>query len=160
MMLRQIILSAFAALCLAGTAAAQITVLKEEAPAAKPPAQDDHSFEPEAAPKVDFTSGGIGRYQRTALEKFEHNYSLKVENADGNGHYIAEVRLKVKDKAGNLLVSTITKGPLFYADLDQGDYTVEVQHDGKVQSKDVSIGYTFFSPERIVFVWKDEDNTP
>ncbi len=157
---RQLLISAFAALFLTSVASAQVVILKEERPASKPPAAEDDMAE-HTTPQVDFTSGGIGRYQRTALEKFEHNYTLKVENADDNGHYIAEVRLKVKDEDGNLLVSTITKGPLFYADLEKGDYIVEARHGDEVQRQEVSIGFTFFSPERLVFVWKDEsDDTP
>ena len=107
---------------------------------------------PKAAQVINYTSGGVGQESQRYLEEHERRYNLKLTTAYKTGHYLANVGVTVADKQGNIVISTMTDGPFFYADLQPGTYQVSAQYDGTIHNKTVTI--TQNTPLReVMFYW-------
>lgn len=108
---------------------------------------------------ANYVSGGIGMGERARLEAAEAQYNLKVETAYDTGHYVSDAVINVKDKSGNTVINAVADGPLFYANLPAGAYTVEVNYKDEVKTRKVNLvtANGTAKPNRLMFVWKDPE---
>ncbi|MDP9128469.1 MAG: carboxypeptidase regulatory-like domain-containing protein, partial [Pseudomonadota bacterium] len=83
-------------------------------------------------------TGGIGDEQRSMLEAAQKEYNLHVLSAERDGSFVAETRVVIRDRKGNALVDT-SAGPLFYAKLPSGSYSVEASNEGQSKKQNVTI---------------------
>jgi hypothetical protein len=113
----------------------------------------DAPFAHQEITTVKFTSGGIGRDERVAMEELERQYTLKVENTYA-GKYITDVMMVIKNNAGKTIVNTPIKGPLFYAELDPGHYMVEATYQGETKSQAVTINEDRIMVKSVAFAWQ------
>ncbi len=87
---------------------------------------------------VRYVTGGIGDEERAALEAVKNDYNLQITNTNSIGEFSGETKVSIADRQGNQLINA-QAGPLFYAGLPPGDYTVEANHNGKMQNQKVSL---------------------
>jgi hypothetical protein len=89
---------------------------------------------------VPHVSGGIGASEREAMEQVKSQYNLRLLFAvAGSGAYLSNIRVQIDDAAGPTLLTTITIGPWFYANLAPGEYVLEVEYAGQTQTRQVVI---------------------
>lgn len=98
-------------------------------PAAGPRAQGD----------VSYVSGGVGEEQQDWIAQHANEgYTLKLLFAEkGTGAYVADVRVRVADRSGHVLLDAVASGPAFLARLPEGDYRVNLEYRGERQSRTV-----------------------
>ena len=106
---------------------------------------------PETQNGIQFLSGGIGVEERNAMQAESKVYNLKLSFSLKDGAYIADVRVAI-DSGKKPLVRTNSDGPLFYAKLRPGKYSVAVSYQGKTQTRTVDVGK---SSTNLFFHWTD-----
>ncbi len=114
---------------------------------------DDNLPEAQQQGNVPYISGGIGREESNALESIQHNYNLRIMSADRTGHYSGDTRIIVSDRQQHVLLDT-RGGPLFYANLPDGHYTVEGYEEG--HSKKQSVVIAGRKPVHVQFSWQQD----
>ena len=88
---------------------------------------------------VTYISGGIGLGEQHALEAAARNYNLEITNADRKGEFTAGTNLVIKSKSGHDMVSVTDTGPLFYAKLPPGEYTIQAKSGNQQRMRHVTI---------------------
>lgn len=99
---------------------------------------------------ITYVTGGIGLEEREALQAVQSNYNLRILSSGLQGHFVGESLISVRDKSGAELVSTVA-GPVFYANLPAGSYTVVGTYNGQSKTQRVTVGGSKTS--RISFAW-------
>lgn len=102
---------------------------------------------------ISYITGGVGEQEATNFESTKNQYQLRVLNADAKGAYVGENHFIIRDKSGNDLLSA-EGGPLFYANLPNGNYSITTETGGKSQTKHFTISSG--KPADLRFIW----NTP
>lgn len=102
-----------------------------------------------------YRSGGIGESEAAAMKAVAGRYPLEVLFAErepsGAASYMAGDRLSMRDGNGKEVLNTVANGPFLLARLPAGRYTLTAWHNGKAQTRSVSIGPQHV---RVVFEWK------
>jgi hypothetical protein len=102
-----------------------------------------------------YRSGGIGAGESAAMQAAAGRYPLEVlfaeREASGAASYSAGDRLSIRDAGGKELLSTVSNGPFLLAHLPAGRYTLTAWHNGKAQTRAVTIGGQHV---RVVFEWR------
>ena len=75
---------------------------------------------------ISFIGGGIGVVERKALEQWARGYSLRIEMATKSGAYLGDMRVRVFNAAGVLVLDAPSDGPLLYVMLPEGHYKLDV----------------------------------
>ena len=75
---------------------------------------------------ISYISGGIGIVERTALEQWAKGYSLRIELALKSGQYLGNMRVRVLDGAGGVVLDAPSDGPLMYIMLPEGHYKLDI----------------------------------
>jgi len=100
---------------------------------------------------VQMVSGGIGE-EMDALKSVENQYNLKLLFTEANGMYLADLPVSIKDKHGEIVVDTVTKGPLLLLNLPQGTYKVTAVNGEETREQKVTVPnkrkYHFVFPTR------------
>lgn len=134
-------------------------------------AQDEPDAEPaileqvskHAINEIAYTSGGVDIDDKARLEQEAPNYNLKVVMTLNTGHFLSDANVQIKDAKGELLLDTVSDGPLFYAKLEPGTYTVEATIRNQPLTKKVTIAKSKdgkkLSQHEIYFRWKGEEPT-
>src|SRR3990170_4004435 len=76
---------------------------------------EDRVVLPEAKTQngVTYLSGGIGSDQVTAMNAAARDYALMLTCSVLNtGEYLADVKVSITDKAGTVVLETVTDGPI------------------------------------------------
>jgi hypothetical protein len=68
-----------------------------------------------------------------------HDYALMLTSATNGGKYLADIDLQIEDMKGNTLLNTVSKGPLFLANLPVGRYKVTASAQGTSHTRIVDI---------------------
>jgi hypothetical protein len=125
-----------------------------------PPTQeeiDDILLLPTVVDGISYIGGGIGVAERAALERWAKDYTLRIEMARRNGEYLGDMQVRLFDGQGRKILEARADGPLFFIQLPEGSYAVEVQPlmaEGPAmaaQSRDVKIAAG--KQARVLFVW-------
>jgi hypothetical protein len=90
--------------------------------------------------KVTYLSRGVGEAEEHAIEAAASHYNLRISNADKKGDFTTGTRLVIAAKGGGDLLRVARTGPLFYAKLPPGDYTIRATNDGSHRTRKVKIG--------------------
>jgi hypothetical protein len=96
---------------------------------------------PEAHQQGDivYISGGIGADETAAIESVKGDYNLNVTSADKTGHFRGDTEIVIRDMKRNVLLDVTAQGPLFYANLPNGRYTVEGISNDQTRKQTVRI---------------------
>jgi hypothetical protein len=127
-----------------GAAPEQASAPAQEPVAAQPPEPSTERRLPgQSTLGVPHISGGIGASEREAMEQVKSQYNLRLLFAvAGSGAYLSNIRVQIQDAAGPILLTTVTVGPWFYANLAPGDYVLTVEHAGQAQTRNVTLPAT------------------
>lgn len=101
--------------------------------------------------QIEFMSGGVGEDELAGMRALALDYNLKIVTATPSGAYLAGLDLAVTDAGGSLVLSTSTRGPLFYARLPEGRYVVKISAGSQVQERAVQVG-SGTSPEIVMTI--------
>ncbi len=118
-------------------------------PAAQPRQADAPGVSPDtrttatavgAQASVDYLNGGIGKEQADRMREMSSRYPVQMtfsqhDASMGTDEFVADVHLRVIDRAGRTIVDLPAQGPIFLLRLPDGAYTVEAEHDGAVKSR-------------------------
>ena len=88
---------------------------------------------------VSYVSGGVGE-EKEALEAASRRFNLKVTMALGSGHFVGDARVLIEDAHGRPVLDTTADGPLLYAQLQPGTYTVHCSLNGKEVRQTAQVG--------------------
>ncbi|MGD2082195.1 MAG: hypothetical protein PVF91_04475 [Chromatiales bacterium] len=90
---------------------------------------------------VPYLSGGIGLVERRYITSaLEPGYNLKLEFAEANGDYLADIGVRIVDDNGDTVLEVESAGPWLLTRLGPGKYTVEATADGRTITKRVTVG--------------------
>lgn len=95
---------------------------------------------PHNANGITYVSGGIGEQELVAIAAMKRDYNLRLLFAvTKSGEFLADVRVKLVDKAGKTLLDAMSDGPYFFAKVKPGNYKVVAESGGKSITKSVDI---------------------
>ena len=100
---------------------------------------------------IDYVAGGIGKDQAEAMKVAVQDYDLMLTFATDGGKYLADIDVQIEDMNGNTLLNTVSKGPLFLANLPVGRYKITASAQGTRHTRIVGIGGE--RPTKAVFQW-------
>jgi hypothetical protein len=81
----------------------------------------------------------VGLEERDALEAMAARFNLKLTFAMQSGDYVSDIGVRIADRAGNTVLETTAEGPLLYARLAPGSYSVQVSGAGQSFQRDVQV---------------------
>lgn len=88
---------------------------------------------------VVFITGGISDEDRVSLLKQKSAYNLHITSTDSKGAFKGNAHITIQNGTDGQVIST-DAGPLFYAKLPQGKYTVVATSNGQEISRQVEVG--------------------
>ncbi len=114
--------------------APEATVRPAGASAAGPPTAS------RAASGVTYISGGVGTSEREEMELVKSKYNLRLLFAmQGSGVYLAAIRVRIEDGAGERLLDAVSRGPWLFANLPPGRYLITADNAGRAQTREVRV---------------------
>jgi hypothetical protein len=102
---------------------------------------------------ISYVTGGVGEESEKAIEAMKHDFNLHILNADTKGAYISATHLTITDNSGDEVLET-NAGPIFYAMLPRGKYTVEATNEDETKTKSVTI--TSGRTAHVRFAWQPQ----
>jgi hypothetical protein len=103
---------------------------------------------------VAYVSGGVGSEERQAIEAMGPQFNLKLTMAGSAGHFVSDVRVRIADSGSQTVLDTVTDGPMLFAQLKPGTYTVRCELAGKTTTQTVHISEK--KQEQLTFVFAGE----
>jgi len=100
--------------------------------------------------EIRYITGGIGDEERAALKQMADQYDVHIMSASASGAFVGDTQIRITSAKGNELLSAAA-GPLFYADLPSGRYTIEASSNG--QSKRQTLMVAHGKPAHLNFIW-------
>jgi hypothetical protein len=101
---------------------------------------------------VVFVSGGIGSDEQNALQTVRADYNLSLLfSVRGTGEYLSDIKVSITDSRGNMILETISEGPMLLAQLKPGRYTVIADLEGQTAQRTAVVGNK--RRTSISFIW-------
>ena len=100
---------------------------------------------------VTFVTGGIGDGSIEAFKKAAKDYNLRATFTAPGGAYMAEVNVTLKDAKGDTLVTTVSQGPFFYAQVPPGRYELTAAYGDQSFQRKLEVGQSGAATTEIVF---------
>src|SRR5262250_3190773 len=101
---------------------------------------------------IPYISGGFGIEERENLRTIGKNDNLELSFALQNRHYLDGARVLIKDHNGNDIFDAVSDGPLFFAELPKGTYTVEATAMGRTEEQIAHVPSK--GQAQLYFAWK------
>jgi hypothetical protein len=92
----------------------------------------------QATGQAPFLCVGVGADQRELAANTP--YSLKLMFAEPDGHYVADVTVRITDASGAVPLYLVCGGPWLLVDLPAGTYQVEAAFEGQTKTQSVTVG--------------------
>jgi hypothetical protein len=105
----------------------------------------------QTAGDVRFVSGGIGADERDRLIAIGRNDNLRLSFARPDGDFLGGAEVEIKNHRGKEILATSTDGPLLFAKLPAGEYTVEATTMGQTLTRSVTVPAQGQTP--VYFTW-------
>lgn len=107
-----------------------------------------------ACAAVSYISGGMGYAEAAALKREGRSFPLNlIFTAGKESAYVGRVRVVIEDSAGEVLVDTVSDGPIMLVRLPSGTYRVSAESRGRVMEQIVHVDARGF--RRVDFHWRD-----
>lgn len=100
--------------------------------------------------KVVYVTGGIGDGELEELEAAKSEYNFRLMNTSKSGAYVSDTSVVIENRQGKDVLATNT-GPMLFATLPAGRYTVMAENGGVVQTKTITLGSK--KPANVQFLW-------
>jgi len=105
-----------------------------------------------------YVTGGVGAWERSQVEAMAGDYGLKLVFAErGNGAYLADVDVTIKDAEGATVIRAKSDGPWFFADVPDGEYIVEARNFGQTLTRRITVHHG--RQTTALFSWAVEPRT-
>ncbi|WP_347986517.1 carboxypeptidase regulatory-like domain-containing protein [Methylomonas sp. AM2-LC] len=102
--------------------------------------------------EVNFVTGGVGAEERQELQALRGEYNLQLLFIlKDSGSYLSDVKVRIEDAKGVVYLETVADGPLLFAKLKPGNYTVHANQDGYEINKKALIGTE--KSTSLIFSW-------
>jgi len=102
---------------------------------------------------VSYITGGVGLDESDAIKAAEKDFTLSLLFAQSKrGEFVSDVKVSIKDKAGNTVFEAVSDGPMLLARLPAGAYAVSADYEGTTLVRKVSVGAKGIA--RAGFVWQ------
>lgn len=121
-------------------------------------AQDAATLQPKAQNSVAYVSGGVGKEEAelaNAISRFGYNVQLVF--AEASGAYLADVRVRIADPKGAVVLDTVADGPMLLAKLPPGRYQVTAEANGQMRTADINAAT---GAKRATLVWPTTTSQP
>lgn len=89
---------------------------------------------------VPAVSGGVSLNARDSLRTQERDANVKLVFALNTGNYVSDVRVKVTDAKGKVVIDDTSNGPWLLAKLPAGSYTAAATYNGHTVTQRFSAG--------------------
>jgi hypothetical protein len=103
---------------------------------------------------VAYLSGGIGEDEARAIEAKARDYPLTLEflvKAQPRAEFTSDVKVKIEDHAGKVVLDTVSEGPFLLVRLPPGRYAVNANLEGETQARHIHL--VDKRPKRVIFEW-------
>jgi hypothetical protein len=104
---------------------------------------------------IRYVSGGVSSEDEDAIKQLAKDFALRVTFATASGSYLGGGVVEVRDRAGKKVLEARSDGPLFFAELPPGKYTVKAT-SGSEDTRTKEIQVTPGNQVRVSFQFKDE----
>lgn len=95
----------------------------------------------DVVPGTVYLNGGVGQNDEARMHKDAHNWPLRMTFSEkSSNEFVAGVKLKVFDKAGQAVLRLKDAGPMTYVQLPQGDYHVTASYKGDTLTRRIHVG--------------------
>ncbi len=84
---------------------------------------------------ISYITGGVGDEELAEMNAQAGNFNVRILIAARSGEYMSEVGIRITDKQNAEVLKVDSAGPLFYASLPAGTYTVEAATESGVTQK-------------------------
>jgi hypothetical protein len=84
-------------------------------------------------------SGAVGLEEREAMLQNYRDYNLHLGFARPDGAFLSDVLVRIRDNSGNVVYEGKTDGPLLFAQLPPGNYSVTAEYEGKSVSQTAQV---------------------
>ena len=109
--------------------------------------------------RIPYVSGGFGIEERENLRAMSQDDNLELSFALQNKNYLGGAEVLIKDRNGKEVIQTLSDGPLFFARLPDGIYTVEATAMGQTLEQVAHVSSK--GQAQLHFAWKEsKENTP
>ena len=89
---------------------------------------------------ISYVSGGVSDSEQAAIKEMGKDYNLRVLAALEEGNYLSDVDVTIVNAQGETVLQTVTSGPMLFAQLPAGSYTVHAKApEGEEQQQTVQI---------------------
>jgi hypothetical protein len=102
--------------------------------------------------EVPYVSGGLGQEEREQLRQMAAQYNLRLTFSIPQGNYLSTVGVTIRDMRGTPVLETVAQGPLLYAKLPPGEYTVSARAYNQHKQQTVRIKEA--GPSELQVVWQ------
>ena len=111
----------------------------------------------EVSEDVAIMYGGIGKLERKLIEMLGKDYNLKLTFiALPWKKYLSNVEVNIINEKGQKIVKVKSQGPLFYAKIPSGIFTIQAVYKGKIKThKNVEV--TQRGQRSLYFSWNIEN---
>ena len=107
---------------------------------------------PKTENNVSYITGGVGKDEQelaNAIGRFGYNVQL-VFAEQQTGAYLADVRVRLADTKGSVVLETVTDGPMLLAKLPPGRYQVMAEVRGQTRTATVD---ATGGAKRVTMLW-------
>lgn len=112
---------------------------------------------PQTQGEVTFVSGGVGGDEQKAMLAIQADYNLHMLfSIKGTGEYVSDVKVRITNSSGNTLMESLSEGPMLFANLKPGRYTISVDRDGQVIHKTATLKGN--RKASLFFTWPKEED--
>jgi hypothetical protein len=102
---------------------------------------------------IPYISGGFGVDERETIRQQAKDDNLELSFALRDKEYLGGADVVIKDSKGNNVLEAVSDGPLFFAELPEGTYTVEATGEGKTLAQAVHVPAKGLA--RLFFAWPE-----
>lgn len=121
-----------------------------------PVVAEESLLKPQTQGEVTFVSGGVGGDEQNAMQAIRGDYNLHLLFSEkGTGEYVSDVKVRITDSSGNILLESVSDGPMLFAKLKPGRYNITVDRDGQVIHKAATVGGK--QRASLSFAWPQEE---
>jgi hypothetical protein len=104
---------------------------------------------------VAYVSGGVGVDERDRLTAMSQDDNLRLSFAMPDGEFLGGAEVNIKDNHGSEVLDAPANGPLFFAKLPAGNYTVEATTMGRTLARTVTVPAK--GQASVYFIWRIEE---
>ena len=102
---------------------------------------------------IPYISGGVGIDERSTLRTMTKKDNLEMSFALQDKDYLGGANVLIKDDQDHVVLKAAADGPLFYAKLPEGAYTIMATANGKTLTRKVRISDK--GKTMVYFAWKE-----